>query len=390
MENNDQLKDAYSNFLNNQCSKTEVEELLTYFRVGDELALKDLIHSEFLSSIDQGAITAEEEAKLSQLFKSVKAITHPAAPKIIPFYKQSPFIRFAAACIALIMISVSVLVYHTYMNNTTLVSIKNDIGPGSNKAVLTLANGKQILLTEGVNDSLTTQAGVKITKTEKGQLVYTFSGNKAWASVLDQNRITTPKGGQFQLQLADGTKIWLNAASSVKFPVLFTGSKRKVELEGEAYFEVAKDKAHPFIVNSLNQELEVLGTHFNLKVYGGGSNTTTTLLEGSVKVNHIMLKPGQESTVKGGQIKVKEVDTDNAISWKNGFFTFNEEPLESILTNIGRWYDVSIEFKDEELKGKVFSGRISRYVKVSQVLNKLALTRSVRFEIRDRTIIVMK
>lgn len=390
MENNDQLKRAYSHFLNNQCSETEIAELLAYFRVGDEQALKDLIHSELLLSNDEDLMTVDEELKLSQIFQSVKKITNLDTPKIIPFYKHTSFLRFAAACIALMVISVSVIVYQGYINATKLVSIENDIDPGVNKAILTLANGKQILLTEEGNESLVEEAGVEITKTAQGQLVYKFTNHKATETGVGENKITTPKGGQYQLQLADGTKIWLNAASSIKFPIVFGGQKRKVELEGEAYFEVAKDKAHPFIVKSINQELEVLGTHFNLQAYGEGGATTTTLLEGSVKVNHRLLKPGQESTLAAGQIKVREVDTDNAISWKNGFFTFDEEPLESILINIGRWYDVDIQFKDEELRTKVFSGRISRYVKVSQVLNKLALTRSVRFEIKGRTITVMK
>jgi len=377
-------------FLGNECDEAEITELLAYFDKGDRLMLNDLILSEFLADEDFVPVTKEDEGKMLHLYNSVKRITHPVTVNVVPFYKHTPFFRFAAACITLMVISVSVIVYRGYINNTELVSIKNDIDPGTNKAMLTLANGKQILLTEGVNGSLAEEAGVEITKTAEGQLVYMFNGHKAPEIGIGENKITTPKGGQYQLQLADGTKIWLNAASSIKFPILFVGPQRKVELEGEAYFEVAKDKVHPFIVKSINQELEVLGTHFNLKVYGDGNHTTTTLLEGSVKVNNMMLKPGQESTLTSGQIKVREVDTDNAISWKNGFFTFDEEPLESILITICRWYDVDIQFKDEELRTKVFSGRISRYVKVSQVLNKLALTRAVRFEIKGRTITVMK
>jgi transmembrane sensor len=389
LENKDQLKTVYLNFLKNQCSKTEVEGLLTYFDVGDEFLLKNLINSELDIVVDEVAATQEEEDKLIQIFKSVKAITQDSQPKIVPFYKRPLFLGLTAACMALMVISVSWFVYHN-KNRPVLFNVENDVGPGENKAVLTLANGKQIILSAGVNDALEEQSGVKITKTAAGQLVYSFNGNQAKGTSTEENRISTPKGGQYQLQLADGTKIWLNAASSLKFPVLFRGPKRNVELEGEAYFEVAKDKARPFIVKTADQELEVLGTHFNLNAYGHSAYTKTTLLEGSVKVNHIILKPGEESTLTGDQIGVKKIDTDNSISWKNGFFTFEEEPLESILTTIGRWYDLDVKFKDEELRTKVFSGRISRYIKVSQVLSKLALTRSVRFEIQGKTIIVMK
>lgn len=390
MEDKYRLKHIYSNFLKNQCSSTEVAELLKHFDVADEFLLKDLIDTELLSPFEEDAPTTKEKDKLLQIFKSVKLITQATPPKIIPFYKRPLFLRLAAACLTLMVVSASLFIYRSSNPGFGSLIMEKDVDPGTNKAVLTLANGKQIPLVDGVNGSLAEQDGVKITTTASGQLVYTFSGDKGKRSGMEQNQITTPRGGQYQLQLADGTKIWLNAASSVKFPVSFQGSKRNVELEGEAYFEVAKDKAHPFVVKSIHQEVEVLGTHFNLKVYGNGVHTKTTLLEGSVKVNQVILKPGEESTLTEGRISVKNVDTDNAISWKNGFFNFDNEPLELIMGDIGRWYDLDVKFKDEELRKKMFSGSISKYVKVSHVLSKLTLTRSVRFEIQGSTIIVMK
>ena len=390
MEDQYRLKHIYSNFIENQCSKAEVAELLKHFDVADEFLLKELIHAELLVPFEDAAATNEENDKLLQIFKSVKFFTQAYSPKIIPFYKRSFFLRLAVACLALMVVTVSLFIYLSSNHSLPSLSMEKDVDPGTNKAVLTLANGKQIPLVDGVNGSLAEQNGVKITTTAAGQLVYTFSGDKGTRSGMEQNQITTPRGGQYQLQLADGTKIWLNAASSVKFPVSFQGSKRNVELQGEAYFEVAKDKAHPFIVKSIHQEVEVLGTHFNLKVYENGLRTTTTLLEGSVKVNQVILKPGEESTLTAGQINVRNVDTDNAISWKNGFFNFDNEPLEQIMDDIGRWYDLDVKFKDEELRKKMFSGSISKYVKVSHVLSKLSLTRSVQFEIQGKTIIVMK
>jgi ferric-dicitrate binding protein FerR (iron transport regulator) len=390
LEDQNKLKRIYSNFLKNQCSETEISELLTYFDVADEFLLKDLIYAELLVPFEEGSPTPEEEIKLLQIFKAVKRINQQALPKIVPLYKRTSFLRLAAACLTLMILTVSLFIYLRSKQDLPSLSMEKDVDPGTNKAVLTLANGKQIALADGVNHSLAEQNGVKITTTAAGQLVYTFIGDQGKHSEMEQNQITTPRGGQYQLQLVDGTKIWLNAASSVKFPVSFQGSTRNVELQGEAYFEVAKDKAHPFIVKSIHQEVEVLGTHFNLKVYENGLRTRTTLLEGSVKVNQVILKPGEESTLTAGRIEVKNVDTDNAVSWKNGFFNFDNEPLEQIMNDIGRWYDLDVKFKDEELKKKMFSGSISKYVKVSHVLSKLSLTRSVRFEIQGNTIIVMK
>ena len=388
MEDQNKLKRIYSNFLKNQCSETEVSELLRHFDVADEFLLKDLIYAELLAPFEEGSPTLEEEIKLLEIFKSVKRLTQQVPPKLVPVYKRSWFLPLAAACLTLMVVTVSLFTSHD--RNLPSLSMEKDVDPGTNKAMLTLANGKKISLVEGVNDSVAEQNGVKITTTAAGQLIYTFIGDQGKHSAMEQNQITTPRGGQYQLQLADGTKIWLNAASSVKFPVSFQGSTRNVELQGEAYFEVAKDKAHPFIVKSVRQEVEVLGTHFNLKVYENGLRTRTTLLEGSVKVNQVILKPGEESTLTAGRIDVKNVDTDNAVSWKNGFFNFDNEPLEQIMNDIGGWYDLDVKFKDEELKKKMFSGSISKYVKVSHVLSKLSLTGSVRFEIQGNTIIVMK
>jgi len=227
--------------------------------------------------------------------------------------------------------------------------------------------------------------------------VYTDNGVLAAAD--EYNSIATPKGGQYQIILPDGTRVWLNAASVLKYPVAFTSTARKVELTGEAYFEVAKNKAKPFIIHTAKQEVTVLGTHFNINAYADEPNTRTSLLEGSVKVAKlndaasVMIKPGQAALVgdpgSASRIQIASIDPDEAVAWKNGYFMFDSENLESILRKVARWYDVDITWQSRNSAQKEFSGTISKYSNASQVLKKLELTEAVHFKIEGRKIIVL-
>jgi ferric-dicitrate binding protein FerR (iron transport regulator) len=197
--------------------------------------------------------------------------------------------------------------------------------------------------------------------------------------------------------LADGTKVWLNAASSVRFPVAFTGKERKVEITGEAYFEVAKDKTKPFRVKANSSEIEVLGTHFNVNAYDDEASIKTTLLEGKVKISvpvsgrkssYKSLFPGEQAEIsKDGKIKVKgHADTEEAVAWMNGHFQFKSADIKTVLRQIARWYDVEIEYR-----GNIdlhFTGQLTRNENVSKVLNELMLTGEVHFKIDGRKIIV--
>ncbi|QIL41217.1 FecR family protein [Pedobacter sp. HDW13] len=285
--------------------------------------------------------------------------------------------------------------------------VKNDIKPGGNKAFLTLANGAKISLDDTQNGKIAEQQGVSITKTAKGELVYTAKNATAqWLAGKQQfNTIETPKGGQYQINLPDGTKVWLNAASSLKYPTSFASTGREVQLKGEAYFEVAKKTTQgqrvPFTVKTETQVVEVLGTHFNINSYNNEENTKTTLVEGSVRVTPVtgsgnlavlakVLKPGEQSLLKGSSVKITAVETEEALAWKEGLFMFDNENLESIMHKVARWYDVEVVFKDKVLLTKDYSGTVSRFGNVSQVLKKLELTGSVHFNIEGRRIVVMK
>jgi len=271
---------------------------------------------------------------------------------------------------------------------------KNDIAPGSNKAVLTLGNGHKIILNDAKNGQLADEANTKITKAKDGRLVYNTTNNtQASQPAVDYNTVSTPNGGQYEVELPDGTKVWLNASSSLRYPTRFAGNERKVELSGEAYFEVSHNKTMPFKVKTASQEIEVLGTHFNVNAYTDEPATNTTLLEGSVKITSgkaqsVVIKPQQQASLKSAGFDVREVDADEVIAWKNGYFEFSEENLGSIMRKISRWYNVEIIYTDKGLENQVFSGSISKYKNISQVIKLLELTKVADFNIQGNKIII--
>lgn len=308
---------------------------------------------------------------------------------------------------AVLLLSLTALLYWQHNNIKTGAAdmakanqpIKQDIAPGGNKAVLTLADGSHIILDSVASGTISQQGMIAVKKLENGVLAYTVATDTTnnLETALTYNTISTPKGGQYQVTLADGTKVWLNAASSIRFPVKFSGTERPVEITGEAYFEVAKNPSMPFKVKAAGTVIEVLGTHFNINAYTDEATVKTTLLEGKVKItpsgnNHVatsrFLTPGQQALVDPyGSIRINnQADVEEAVAWKNGRFQFNSADLHSILRQIARWYDVDIEYKiNTDLH---FTGQITRNENVSKVLEKLKLTGEVTFTVEGRKIIV--
>jgi ferric-dicitrate binding protein FerR (iron transport regulator) len=221
-------------------------------------------------------------------------------------------------------------------------------------------------------------------------------GGQGSAAVPEINTITTPRGGQYQVILEDGTKVQLNAASSIKFPEFFNGANREIELDGEAYFEVAKDKAHPFIVKANGTQVQVFGTHFNINAYSDNPDITTTLLEGSVKMSKgtaaVMLLPGQQGIVNqnGSSIKVSQADIEANMAWINGFFIFHDQNIINIMRQVSRWYDVDIQYQDAEVQENEFGGTISKYKDIKELLDNIKLTGSIHYKIEGRRVIIMK
>lgn len=272
---------------------------------------------------------------------------------------------------------------------------RHDAAPGGNKALLTMADGRVIVLDSAANGQLALQGNMKVLKLDSGLLSYQAATEGHVTGVPVYNTITTPRGGQYQVVLPDGTRVWLNAASSLQFPTSFTGKDRTVILKGEAYFEVVGKAAQPFYVKMPHDAvIEVLGTHFNVNAYEDEPAARATLLEGGIRVrksDHAsVLRPGQQAIMDnvGDAIRVSDdADLDEAVAWKNGMFVFNSLPLESIMRQMERWYDVEVSYRGN-VKGISFNGQISRYSQASQMLDMLATTGEVHFTMENKKITV--
>ncbi|MCD0487790.1 FecR domain-containing protein [Pedobacter sp. MC2016-14] len=298
--------------------------------------------------------------------------------------------RITAAAAILITIS-TILVFQNLRTDPVSVIAHNDIPAGVNKAYITLSNGKTIPLSSS-------KTGVIVSDSK---LTYNDGSTVEAERSPEGLAITTPRGGQYQITLSDGTIVYLNAESSLQYPMAFKGGNRTVVLKGEAYFEVTKDKTHPFIVKTSSQNIQVLGTHFNVNAYEDEPNTKTTLLEGSVKVSpfnqssdkaNVFLIPGQQaiSTPAVNTTRVIQANLQEAVAWKEGYFRFNEEPLESIMRKISRWYNVKIIYAADAPRDITFAGVISRAKNISAVLEMMTLTENVSFKIEGARITVMK
>jgi len=265
-----------------------------------------------------------------------------------------------------------------------------EIPPGGNKAILTLANGSSIVLGDVKNGALAQQGNTTIVKAD-GKLSYE-TAQKQNGSIL-YNTIVTPRGGQYQVVLPDGSEVWLNAASSLRFPTAFAGKDRRVEITGEAYFEIAKDAARPFFVKVGNSEVQVLGTHFDIMAYAEESTLKTTLIEGSVRFvnggNASVLTPGQQSRLnKDGRISIAgNIDAGEVLAWKNGLFHFENAGIEDVMRQLSRWYDVEVSYRNIK-EGNYFYADIPRTTNLSDALKALSLTGKVHFGIQGKKIIV--
>jgi ferric-dicitrate binding protein FerR (iron transport regulator) len=266
-----------------------------------------------------------------------------------------------------------------------------DVQPGGNKAILTLGDGSQIVLDSARNGLLAHQGNTKVVKSANGHIAYNTTATSNAAPIY--NTMTTPRGGKYDLQLADGTKVWLNASSSISYPITFTGAERRVTITGEAYFEVAKNKAMPFKINVNGQEeVQVLGTHFNIMAYNDEASVKTTLLEGSVKIikNKMtgMLKPGQQAQLStDGKLSITDdADINAVMAWKNGQTFFVNEDIKTIMRRVSRWYDIDVEYQGD-MPGRLFTGGISRESNLSVLLKVLELNK-IHFKMTGKKLIV--
>lgn len=383
---------------------------------------KDLLHK-----FNSGTCTEEERALLESWYlewqgeeidltgTELDAIKSQSWRRIASAAEKSPrfsnWRRYAAAVLALALAGVMFLLVQHHRSGPAsgqqqAVAISRlKATPGNSKVLLTLADGRVVSLDEAKAGKIAEVSGVLIRKTADGQLVYEATASagtppKQGASA-GFNQIATPRGGQHKIILPDGTKVWLNAASSLKYPVQFTGDARRVELLGEGYFEVnslpsGPGKRMPFLVSTPTQTVEVLGTHFNINAYEDEAAVKTTLLEGAVKISlhgagmenpgagneGVLLKPGQQAVVRQERAEVNPINTGEVVAWKNGYFSFEEADLKTVMRQLSRWYDVEVVYEGD-IFPETFTGKFQRNMSLSKVLDILTYA-GIHFKMEGR------
>lgn len=379
----------------------EFRELLTRYGNGQATEQeRAILESRYLSWNENDKILPNDELLNevdAEMWASVKERLHLGETRLRPHRNLWP--RIAAASAILLVIGAGVFYNHQKKVQLDVLAAKNDIDPGKRGATLTLANGNQISLTNAANGELAKEAGITIRKSAAGELIYEMPQQNQGTDAAERqvNTLSTAKGETYRLQLPDGSLVWLNAASSLTYAANLKGpGKRRVKLKGEAYFEIAKDKTHPFVVESSGQEIEVLGTHFNVNSYPYEAGVRTTLLEGSVQITPLqeprkkaVLKPGEQALTNGQFLKIVSADVEVATAWKNGNFFFKAEKLESILYKLAYWYNVDIVYQGNK-PDVTLSGIIKRDTKLSNVLNMIEASGKVKFKVTGRKVFVME
>ncbi len=402
--NQNKLKYLLQQYFDGTINGDDCEELLSYLKDNPEKVSG--VVDEKLLKLDEGPEMNSMQAR--NVLDHIKA-----DPRFVESKTVKPktrllglFISIAKAA-AIITVFSTVGFYFIQKNKTSqnqnqaAVVKSSKILPGGNKAILTLANGKTIVLDNKANGMLAKAGKVEVSKVADGKLTYNTQATGVTAKVIDNalvyNTLSTPRGGQYQVVLPDGTQVWLNSASSLSYPVEFSGNERRVKLTGEAYFEVAKNKDKPFYVTSNNTQIRVLGTHFNISAYSDDQELTTTLLEGSVEMSknntQLVLKPGWQAMVSNDadakQIRVAQANIKEVMAWKNGYFIFNDDNIATIMKKVSRWYDVDVELKGN-FANQNFGGTFYRSKGIDELLKNLEKIGKVHFKVSGRRITVME
>jgi transmembrane sensor len=388
------LEYLFNCYLQHKCSEKEEEELMILLSKSEnEAGVKKLLDEVNENTGSESTMPDETAASILQnILQKDKAIVVPIknSRSVLSLWMR------VAAVVVILFISGTTYWILSEENKTKPASPvavspakPPTILPDGNHAILTIGNGGKIILDSVQNGNI--GGNVKMIK-QGALLVCDGSPSSQTDEPVSYNTLTTSRGGQYQLVLPDGSKVWLNASSSIHFPIAFTGNQRNVELTGEAYFEVAKNKEKPFHVNVNGMQVEVLGTHFNVNAYGDENSIKTSLLEGSVKIKSGqtsgLLKPGEQGVLMkdANKIKVIKTDMNEVIAWKNGLFQFDGVGITTIMREISRWYDVDIVYEGE-IPARRFEGEISREASLSDVLKILELS-NVKFTVEGRKIVV--
>ncbi|MES1160648.1 MAG: FecR domain-containing protein [Bacteroidota bacterium] len=395
------IRDLIIKYLKEEITIDENQELMGWVHHSEENSalFHQLTDADFLEE----ALKESHELKVNIRMKvdqRIAAVADEARSTSTPTRSWRKIWYYAAAaCLILVVGGIYFLLsrpsHPSLASSPTPVS-KNDVAPGGNKAILTLANGSTIVLENAANGSLAVQGASRITK-DKDLLAYNATGaspGNAAAPAVVYNTLTTPRAGQFQVVLPDGSKVWLNNASSLRYPTAFTGKSREVTLNGEAYFEIARDAAKPFVVRVNELAVNVLGTTFNIMAYNDEPLIKTTLLTGKISLaaggKESFLSPAEQAVLsREGNWKIlKGVDTDEAIAWQRGYFHFTHEDIEGVLRQLGRWYDVEVQFTIP-VPDYTFDGEIGRDLSLSSILRHLE-KKDLHFQIDGKKLIVSK
>lgn len=330
---------------------------------------------------------------LYQKFNAEKSLTkidkHLAEKKVVPF-KPVRLLKYAATLLLPLLASAAIVYYFMLSNEDAISSIDEKVHPGVQKATLTLADGGTVELQESEAFQEVKQ-GTSTIKNENAGLIYASSDDISEAQAMIFNMLTTPYGGRYSVRLSDGTRVTLNAGSSLKYPVSFSDSTRTVYLQGEAFFEVTHN-GKPFIVSNEQQNIRVLGTSFNVSAYANEPAVLTTLVEGKVQIEapggKAVLAPGEQSKLFGNQLTVEKVNTSQYTSWINGKFEFNRDNMDIVIKRLSRWYDFNYEFENKDAVNYHFTGRLDSDQPISSILQMLEATSDIRFETNGKTIVV--
>jgi transmembrane sensor len=385
-----QFQDLIDRYLSEQCTPQEIQTL-------SQLLVDPMYVDQLGKYMDkqlmESTVSASDYPEVVERLKHRIEKERSAEKKIYRFSART-IVRWTAVAAIFILVATVGFEWITKKNNPTLngsneISSSQKIEPGKEGAILTLSDNRTILLDSAGNGLIATENGSKI-EMNNGQVIY----NASEATEVTYNTMTTPKGRQFRLVLPDGTRAWLNAASSLRYPTAFRGNERKVEVTGEVYFEVAKNKAMPFRVG-VNKDMQVvvLGTHFNVNSYSNEASINTTLLEGSVQIANkdqkVILKPGQQAQINPGKKinVVNDVNFKKVMAWKDGVFDFNNASLQEVMRQLERWYDIEVVY-EKGVPDIEFVGRMRRDLSLSDVLKGLKLS-EVHFRLEGRKLIVM-
>lgn len=390
---NNRLKYLLDHYVSKTISPEEEQELFQLIAQG----VYDEQIKEYLS--EAWHLEYSELMNRQQSQKILSAVFRHEQAKIVPLQRAATRkIIWAAASIILIAASVSLFLLVGKHSSISALSDNhskqsaNDVMPGTSGAILKLDDGSSIVLDNASNGNLAQQGNILVIKS--GSAISYVKDKAQGEKQMHYNTVETPKGRQFQLVLEDGTKVWLNAASSIRFPVAFIGKQRMVEITGEAYLEVAKDKQKPFQVMSNGSIVEVLGTHFNINAYADEETINTTLLEGSVKIvkgtTQRTIKPGEQARVNndGSVQTMTNVNIDEVVAWKNNAFLFDNTGVKKLMRQLARWYNVDVEFKGATDESLTFNGTIPRSATLATVLKMLESTGDVKFSIDGKRIII--